>query len=109
MAKRLSGQLLEGELNWYEVIALPPWKRPVCPPSEQWTPGPSVARNQFSCSRFHLSILIMRALTMTPEGQAHRTRVFIEVPSDLEDGSRANMEPRRKGQLQGMAKEEANE
>ena len=51
----------------------------------------------------------MRALTMTPEGQAHRTRVFIEVPSDLEDGSRANMEPRRKGQLQGMAKEEANE
>ena len=68
-----------------------------------------MARNQFSCSRSHLSILIMRALTMIPEGQAHRTRVFIEVPGDLEDGSRTNMEPHRKGQLQGMAKKEANE
>ena len=89
---------MEGELNWYEVIALSPWKRPAWPPSEQWTPGPSVARNQFLSSRSRLSIPITQALTVTLEGQAHRTRVFTQVPGDLEDGSRTNMEPHRKGQ-----------
>lgn len=68
-----------------------------------------MARNQFSSSRSCLSILITQALTVTLEGQAHRTRVFTQVPVDLEDGSRTNMEPRGKGQPRGMAKEEASE
>lgn len=105
--KATLGPALERGINRHDVIALPPWKRPARPPSEQGTPGPSVAENQFPLSDATCASPVIRAPTVTPGGEAPRARVSQQLPGCVGRGSVISVEPSDEGQSPGAPRGDA--